>query len=454
MSNRNYRVAVVGAGPSGIYATEKLVALGDVSVDVFERLPAPFGLLRYGVAPDHLKIKASIALFQSALDHPEVRFFGNVEVGSDVSVDALRQTYDAVFFAFGASEGRALGVPGQDLVGSITATEFVNWYNGHPDSDPDRFVLDADSVVIVGMGNVAVDVARVLAKSADELRSTDLPDQVLRALEQSKVQDIHVVARRGPVHAKFSLPALMEMGELANADLIIKESDLVLDAASAQVVHDDRRVRQSYEVLQRLAAEKPKVRPRRIHLHFFRSPVSVEGAGNVTGLLVERMRIDQEGKNRATGFTESISAQLIIGSVGYRGRILEGLPFDETTGVVPNLAGRVLDDGVAMPGVYVTGWIRRGPQGVIGTNRADAAEVVAQFADDRDHLPQRGHEDPALPERLAAGLEKTIVDWAGWAAVDGAEIALGQAVGTTRMKIQSRAQMLDIAARTIQEGKK
>lgn len=451
MSGGCLRVAVVGAGPSGIYATEKLLGLRDVYVDVFERLPAPYGLLRYGVAPDHLKIKASIGLFQAALESQKVRFFGNVEVGIDLSVGELRQSYDAVFFAHGAATGRALGVPGEEIRGSCSATDLVNWYNGHPDSDPHRFVLDADSVAIIGMGNVAIDVARILGRSADELRSTDLPDHVLRALEQSKVQDIHVIARRGPVHAKFSLPALMELGELANADLIVKEGDLALDAGSAQIVNDDRRARQRYEVLQRLAATPPQVRPRRIHLHFYRSPVSVEGADAATGVLVERMQVDAEGTLRATGLTESIPAQLVVGSVGYRGSALEGLPFSEASGAVPNVAGRVVDGDAILPGVYVTGWIRRGAQGVIGTNRADAAEVVACFAHDMSSLERRGTR--ASVDQVVAGLEKPVVDWSGWAAVDAAEIALGEVTGANRRKIQSRVQMLEIVdAQRSQEG--
>lgn len=441
------RVAVIGSGPAGVYAAGALSEHEDVEVDVLDRLPCPFGLVRYGVAPDHPKIKSISATLAKVFEHPAVRFLGNVEVGTDVTLAELAEHYDALVFAVGAAIDRRLGIPGEDLPGSVSATEFVAWYSGHPDAPLDRFTLDARSVAVLGMGNVAADVARVLAKSVDELRVTDLPEHVLSVLAASAVRDVHVIARRGPVQSKITTKELRELGELANADVVVDPSDLELDAASEATLAADPAARRNLEVLRSWAARAPEGRPRRLHLHFHLRPVEILGSDVVTGLRLERTRVDADGRAAGTGEMTCLEAQMVLRSVGYRGLPLPGLPFDPDSGVVPNEDGRVLRDGVVVPGEYVTGWIRRGPTGVIGTNKHDAHETVASVLEDAASLRRAPVRDPEALPALLAERGVTVVTWEGWGAIEQAEAELGQASGRERAKLADRAELLRAATR-------
>lgn len=439
------RIAVIGSGPAGVYAAGALASSGDVAVDVLDRLPSPFGLVRYGVAPDHPKIQSISLALEKVLEHPAVRFLGNVEVGTHIDIGDLHRHYDGVIFAQGASVDRRLGIPGEDLPGSSSATEFVAWYCGHPDAPPDQFSLDASSVAVIGMGNVALDVARMLAKSSEELRSTDLPDHVLTALDASRVAEIHLIGRRGPAQAKFTTKELREMGELANADVLVDPAELELDDASSRLVADSAVLRRNLEVLTEWASRVPDGRPRRVHLHFLQRPDSVLGDDRVTGLVLETTRLDEHGNAHGTGVTTSLEAQLILRSVGYRGLPVVGMPFDSAAGVIPNVAGRVLRDDVVASGEYVAGWIKRGPTGVIGTNKHDANETVASLLADAPQLPPAPVRDPDAILALLRDRGADVVTWEGWRAIQVTEQRLGQAQGRARAKIADRATLLRAA---------
>ncbi len=443
------RVAVIGAGPSGAYAVQALCnatnRAGPVEVDVFDRLPTPYGLVRYGVAPDHVKMKSVIGSLRQMYRHAQVRFLGNVQVGQDLSIDDLRHYYDAVLLAVGAAVDRRLGIPGEDLPGSHSATDFVSWYSGHPDVAPERFTLDATSVVVIGVGNVALDVARVLAKSAGELESTDIPPRVLDALADSRITDIHILGRRGPAQAKFTSKELAELGVLANADVTVRPEDLVLNDADAAAVEDSPVLRRNLATLRSWAGRPLQGRPRRIHLRFFARPVELTGTDHVTGIRVERTAVDQAGNAVGTGQRDEIEAQLVLRSIGYRGRPIAGVPFDEESGVVPNDGGRVVDGRTPVPGLYVAGWIKRGPTGIIGTNKRDAAETVAAVLEDAPHLRRaaKRHRDAVLAALHRRGVH--VVPWEGWEAIDAAELALGAQFGRGRVKIHDRVELLSAA---------
>ncbi len=439
------RVAIIGSGPAGVYAADALAQHGGVSVDVLDRLPAPYGLVRYGVAPDHLKIKSIMLALQKVFELPAVRFLGNVEIGADLTLDDLRRHYDAVIFAHGAAVDQRMGVPGEDLPGSFSAREFVAWYSGHPDTELDRFTLHARAVAIVGVGNVAVDVARVLSKTAEELRSTDLPDHVLDVLARSEVTDVHMIGRRGPAQAKFTTKELRELGELANADVIVDSEELQLDAASEAAMAAQPAVRRNVEVLQEWSQRAPAGRARRLYLRFLLRPIGVLGVNQVDGLTVERGVLDGTGSPVPTGQQQCIDAQLLLRSVGYRGSPVPGLPFDERAGVVPNLSGRVLRDHAPAPGEYVAGWIKRGPTGVIGTNKGDAKETVAAVIADAPALLPAPVRDPAAVPALLAERGVDVVLWQGWRAIDAAERDLGRAQGRDRVKIADRSELLRAA---------
>ncbi len=446
------RVAVIGSGPSGLYAADELSKHGEVSVDVLDRLLCPYGLLRYGVAPDHLKMKSLEITLRKILERPEVRFLGGAELGKDVSATELQEHYDAVVYATGSAVDRRLNIPGEDLAGSFSATEFVAWYCGHPDSEVDKFTLDARQAVVVGVGNVAVDVARVLAKSADELRVTDMPDHVLEVLDSSTITDIHMVGRRGPAQAKFTTKELRELGELANADVIVDPEELVLDEAGEQAVETDKTVRRNLEALREWSQRTPQGRPRRLHVRFLHSPVAVLGNHRVEGVELERNELDGNGGVKPTGRQAVIDAGLLLRSVGYRGLPLPDIPFDERAGTIPHIEGRVLRDGAVAPGEYVVGWIKRGPTGVIGTNKGDAKETVSRLLEDLPELPRKQHHAPdsiiSLLEERGVG----VVTWAGWQAISAAEEALGAATGRTRVKIADRDALLAAAAEALPEG--
>ena len=438
------RVAVVGAGPAGIYATEALLALGDVHVDVYDALPTPFGLVRYGVAPDHLKIKSIERTLRGVLEQPSTRFVGNVRVGFDISVDEICAAYDAVIYAFGAAADRKLGIPGEDLPGSISATDFVAWYSGHPDSTIREMTLHGRSVAVVGVGNVAVDVTRMLAKTDGDLEQTDVPRQVLDTLRHSAVTDIHVLGRRSAAHAKFTTKELRELGEIANADVIVDPSGIVV---GQEWVEPTAAVRRNLEVLTEWSQREPQGRPRRIHFRFMVRPAAILGVDRVEGIVLEHTQFDAAGRLESAGRTETLEVQLVLRSAGYRGVPIPGLPFDASTGTIPNDAGRVLRGGRPARGEYVAGWVKRGPTGVIGTNRSDAVETVRSLAVDWEHTPPpiRLEEHDPVERLRAAGVP--VVLWDGWLAIEAAERALGARHGHERIKLADRDDLL-VAART------
>ncbi|WP_031163142.1 FAD-dependent oxidoreductase [Streptosporangium roseum] len=424
------RVAIVGSGPAGIYTAEALTkqAPGSVEVDVIERLPTPYGLVRYGVAPDHTSIKSIAEYLRRVLELPAVRFLGGVEFGKDVGVTDLLDCYDAVVYCTGAMVDRRMGIPGEDLPGSVAATDFVNWYCGHPDTPADRFVLDSPEVAVIGVGNVAVDVVRVLAKTAEELRATDVPEEVLTRLAGSQVKAIHMIGRRGPEHAKFTLKELRELGELANADVCVRPEEAVADVTEAS-----RQIRGNVEVLQSWAARGPVGRPRRLDVRFWMRPVEILGESRVEALRLERTRL-VEGRVVGTGEFETLPVGMVLRSVGYQSVPLPGVPFSDATMTVPNEAGRVRDRE------YVAGWLKRGPTGVIGTNKSDAAETVRTLLAD---LAGREPVRRADLDAVLASRGVSPITYRHWLAIEAAEAALARTLGRgERVKLLGLAAML------------
>ncbi|MFI6407382.1 FAD-dependent oxidoreductase [Streptomyces sp. NPDC050548] len=424
------RIAVVGSGPSGVYTAQSLVQREPgVLVDVLDRLPCPYGLVRYGVAPDHEKIKSLQNNLRTVLEHERVRFLGEVQVGpGGLSAARLRELYDAVVYCVGAATDRHLGIPGEELPGSWSATEFVSWYSAHPDSTADGFVLGARSAVVIGVGNVAVDVTRLLARGTAELSRTDIPQAALTALAASGVTDIHMVGRRGPSQARFTTKELRELGGLPDTEVTVEPAELALDPDCLDPSALPAAQRRNVETLRAWAALPPSGAARRIHLRFFLRPVELlAGAGRVGAARFERTAPDGHGAVRGTGQLEDIEAQLVLRSVGYRGVPLDGLPFDAEFGIVPHRAGRVLREGVPVPREYVAGWIKRGPTGVIGTNRPDAKETVTSLLEDAATLVRHEASEDPLTVLRAEGIEP--VEWAGWEAIERAEAELGASLG-------------------------
>lgn len=443
---RPLRVAVIGSGPSGIYTAEALIKQTSIpaQVDVFDRLPTPYGLVRYGVAPDHQTIKSVTKVMQKVLQDPRVRFFGNVCFGQDLTHADLRRLYDAVVYTVGASADRNLGIPGEDLPGSLSATEFVAWYNGHPDHATRSLALDIQGVAVVGMGNVAVDVTRILSKSAEELGRTDIADHALKVLAQSQVKDVYMLGRRGPAQAKFTTKELRELGELSEADIVVRAEELELDARSAASIANDPPMLKNLEVLREFAARPLGGKPRRIHLRFLVSPVEILGQDRVQGIRLERNRLDENLNAVGTGVFERLEVGMVLRSVGYRGVALPDVPFDSRRGVIPNLGGRVTREGNIVQGEYTAGWIKRGPSGVVGTNKADAAETVKLLLEDAPSLPLA--EDPA-PQALLQLLETRgveFISFEGWTILDHHEASLGQAGGRPRVKVTNVQEMLQL----------
>ncbi len=446
---RTARVAVIGSGPAGIYTAQALTdptAGIAVQVDIYDRLPVPYGLVRYGVAPDHPKIKSIIGQLLKVMQRPAVRFLGNIRLGQDVTLAELRSYYDAVVVACGASADRRLSVPGEDLPGSISATEFVSWYSGHPDAAADGIALTATSVAVIGAGNVALDVARMLLTSADRLRDTDVPEHVLDELAGSPVEDVYIVARRGAAQAKFSSKELHEIAELPDVDVRVRPLDLQIDESARRELDGDPVRRHAVDVLRSIADLEPQGRSKRLHFRFMVRPSALVGTDRVEGLDVEHTAIDGAGRLTGTGQIERLPVQLVVRSVGYRGLPMAGLPFDAAAGVIPHLHGAVLADGRPVPGVYVAGWIKHGPSGVIGTNRKDAADTVTTLLGDLPRLPPAAHRDSdaLLAVLRARGVE--VVDWAGWEQIDAAEIVKGHRAGRSRVKIHDWSDLLAIGA--------
>jgi ferredoxin--NADP+ reductase len=433
------RVAVVGSGPSGVYAAQALtqqLRVPDVRVHILDRLPCPYGLVRYGVAPDHEKIKSLQNNLRSVLEDERIEFVGNIEVGAHgIGPRELLELYHAVVYCVGAAKDRRLGIPGEDLPGSHSATEFVAWYSAHPDAVAGDFALGARSAVVIGVGNVAVDVARILARGADELRPTDVPEGALGALEASRVREVHMVGRRGPAQAKFTTKELRELGALPSADVRVEQADLDLEPAYTTADTTlSAAGRRNLEVVRDWSTRAPQGRPRTIRVRFFLRPVELlEQGGRVSGVRFERTAPDGEGGVRGTGAYEDIDAQLVLRAVGYRGVPMPGLPFDAGRGTVPNAKGRVLRDGEPSPGEYVAGWIKRGPTGVIGTNRPCAKETVSALLDDAPELTLRTVADDPLARLREAGHRP--VQWPGWLAIEQAEAELGRTLGRGSVKI-------------------
>ncbi len=419
---------------------------------MIEALPTPFGLVRYGVAPDHPKIKTIIARYEKTAEHPSFAFLGNTEVGRDLTVEEMRRFYDAIVFANGAQTDRHLNIPGEDLPGSYTATEFVAWYNGHPAYQDREFDLSCECVIVVGQGNVAVDVARILAKTVDELSSTDITAHALEVLAESKIREVRMVGRRGPVQAAFTPVELKELGELADCDVFVNPQDLILnDASRAELeVLKWRDAKKNLDYLTGFAAKSPRGCSRRLAIDFYRSPKELRGTGAVEEVLMERNALSGEaGAQRAvgTGQTETVACGAVFRSVGYRGVAIAGVPFDEKAGIMPNIEGRVMKDGVQVPGLYATGWIKRGPSGVIGTNKADAAETVKHLLADTAALPPcvQPSRDAVLAFLEARGVR--VVSYSQWRAIDAAEVARGAAVGKPREKFVDVDEMLSVVSR-------
>jgi ferredoxin--NADP+ reductase len=442
MTDAPVRVAVVGSGPAGFYAAGALLdADVPVEVDMIERLPTPWGLVRLGVAPDHPKLKSVSRAFERIADKPGFRFLGHVEVGRDLHHEDLARLYDAVVYAVGAQTDRRLEIPGEDLPGSWSAFEFVAWYNGHPDFQDLPFDLDVERAVVIGNGNVALDVARMLALTAEELAPTDTTDQASEAIRSARIAEIVILGRRGPAQAAFTPPELAEFGELAGADVVVDAAELELDAASAAHVESDTRAQRNMEILAGFASREPSGKPKTVRFRFAVSPVAIHGDGRVEAIEIVHNRLEErDGRVVAvtTDERETIPCGLVFRSVGYRGVALPALPFDEARGTMPNDCGRVLDDaGQPLGGVYCAGWIKRGPTGIIGTNKKDAMETVQLLLEDA-RAGRLAHDETATAEAVDAFLDERGVRrvvYAGWLAIDTLERARGEPLGRPRVKV-------------------
>jgi ferredoxin--NADP+ reductase len=446
------RVAVVGSGPAAFYAAAPLLASEDppVEVDMIERLPTPWGLVRLGVAPDHPQLKTVSKAFEKIAARPGFRFLGNVEVGRDVTHEELASLYDAVVYAVGSQSDRRLGISGEDLPGSWAATELVAWYNGHPDFQHLEFDLSHERVVVIGNGNVALDVARMLALTAEELAPTDTTDGAIAAIVSSGIREIVVLGRRGPVQAAWTSTELGELGELAGADVAVDPVELDLDPASAaELEAASNVVQRNVELLRDFAARGPQGKPKLVRLRFRTSPVAILGDERVEAIEVVRNRLESDGRGSvravATDEREVIPCGIVFRSVGYRGVGLPGVPHDESSGTIPNDCGRVLDGaGAAIPGVYCAGWIKRGPTGVIGTNKKDATETVELLLEDARAGRLRPRSGESV-DQLLAGRSVQVVTYAGWEAIDAVEKAKGEPLGRPRVKLATWDELLSAA---------
>jgi ferredoxin--NADP+ reductase len=451
------RIAVIGAGPAGFYACEDLLKQENFEVDLYDALPTPFGLVRAGVAPDHPKIKSVTRRYEKTAANPAFRFFGCVELGQDITRDELFERYHAVVYAVGTPWDNRLGIEGEDRPGSHAATEFVAWYNGHPDYCDQEFDLSASRAVVIGNGNVAIDVARMLVLDPDELATTDTANHALEALGQAQVEHVIMLGRRGPAQAAFTNPELLELGELQRADVIVDPDEVELDPHSRAWLeeHGSATAKKNVEILTGYSTREPGGKSHRIELRFLRSPLEIIGNGPddpVKALRVVRNRIelDDRGNPRAvaTGEEEVIECGLVMRSIGYRGRPLPGVPFDERRGLIRNDGGRVTDEeGRPIPGEYAVGWIKRGPSGVIGTNKKDASDTIVKLIEDAE---QGKLNEPAVsdPEAIEPWLRERVADlvtWDGWQAIDRHEQSLGEPHGRPRVKLVRVPEMIAVA---------
>ncbi|MCG8347514.1 MAG: FAD-dependent oxidoreductase [Chloroflexales bacterium] len=457
---RPLRVAIIGAGPAGFYAAEALLKQKGLvcQIDFFNRFPTPFGLVREGVAPDHQSIKAVTRIYDRIAGNPSVRYFGNVTFGSDIMHEDIKQFYDQIVYAVGAQTDRKMGIPGEDLEGSYPATAFVGWYNGHPDYRDLDFDLSHERAVVVGNGNVAMDVTRILAISPDVLAKTDIADYALEKLSQSKVREVVVLGRRGPVQAAFTNPEIKEFGELEGVDIVIDPADLEFDEHSAAVMAEDKAAARNVTILREYAARSEHTAPRRIRMRFLSSPAELIGEnGRVSAVKIVRNRLvlDSNGglRARSTDISETFEAGLVLRSVGYRGVPLKGVPFDENSYTISNVAGRVVhaNSGDPIQGEYVVGWAKRGPSGIIGTNKPDAASTVAAMVEDLPSLPGIPDEnrDQGAIEALLCQRKLDYVTYEDWKVLDKYELARGTEQGRPRVKVTTVPEMLHL----IKQGK-
>ncbi|ASE56829.1 MULTISPECIES: FAD-dependent oxidoreductase [Corynebacterium] len=447
--NRPLRVAVIGSGPAGVYASDALMKSStDVEVDLFEKMPAPFGLIRYGVAPDHPRIKGIIMALHRVMEKPELRLFSNVEFGKDITLDELKEHYDAVIFATGAVGDRALPTPGADLPEHFGAGEFVGFYDGNPLFER-TWDLSAESVAVVGVGNVALDVSRILAKTGEELHVTEIPDNVYEVLKTNKAKEVHVFGRRGPAQAKFTPLELKELDYSPNVEVVVDPRDIDYDSASEIMRRNSKITDQVCTILENYAIREPKNAPHKLYIHFFESPVEIlseegtDGQQHVTGLRTQRMEYDGAGGLRPTGETTDWKVGAVYSAVGYRSDALPGIPFDNVKNVISNVGGRVIESdntedeaAEAITGLYTTGWVRRGPVGLIGNTKGDANEAVANLLAD---AAEGKKFNPSKPELSAVNelLESKgidYLDWEGWHKLDAAERTAGEAEGRERKK--------------------
>ncbi|MGH2823353.1 MAG: FAD-dependent oxidoreductase [Thermoleophilaceae bacterium] len=458
-SENPLRVAIVGSGPAGFYAAGHLLKSKShpdlqVQVDVYDRLPTPWGLVRGGVAPDHPNIKAVSRVYEKTAAHPEFRFYGNVHYGDDIGHDDLLARYHAVIYALGAQTDRRMGIPGEDLPGSWAATEFVAWYNGHPDYRDLEFDLSGERAVVIGNGNVAADVARMLALNRDELAVTDVADHALEVLADSNIREIVVLGRRGPAQVAFTNPELLELGEMIDADVFVEARDVELDELSRTWLESDAASgtsRKNVDILTGYAGRKPEGKRRRIVLRFLASPLEILGTDGVEGIRICRNTLrDEDGSLRAcsTETIEELDCDIVFRSIGYRGVQPAGLPFDERKGIVPHEHGRILgDDGAPLRGEYAVGWIKRGPTGIIGTNKRDAQETVDALLEDLDAGRLNEPADPSRDalEELLDERKPDHVTYTGWEAIDRAEKAAGEPQGRPRVKLTTTEELLEAA---------
>lgn len=443
------RLAIVGAGPAGIYAADLLIKSElrdfDVSIDLFDLLPAPYGLVRYGVAPDHPRIKGIIRALYEVLNRGDIRFFGNVKFGTDITLDELQRHYNAVIFSTGAIRDAQLNIPGVNLDGSYGAADFVNWYDAHPDVAR-TWPLNAKEIAVIGNGNVALDVARVLVKPADLMLSTDIPGHVYEGLKNSPVTDVHVFGRRGPAQVKFTPLELREAVHIEGVDTIVHEEDFVYDEGSNAQIESNNQTRVMVKTLEDLRGRETTSAGRRLHLHFFSQPTEIMGAdGKVTGFRVERTELDGTGNVRGTGEFRDFPVQAVYRAVGYFGSPLPGLPFDDKAGVITNAGGRVLDEtGQAIPGIYATGWIKRGPVGLIGHTKSDALETIGNLIADKTSwwTPDQPSEESIV--ELLDAKQVPFVTWADWLRIDHEETLRGAEQGRERVKLFDRQEIARI----------
>ena len=442
------RLAIVGAGPAGIYAADILLKAErrfEVSIDLFEQLPAPYGLVRYGVAPDHPRIKGIINALRDVLDTGRIRLFGNVRYGRDITLDDLKKHYNAVIFSTGAVRDAALDIPGIDLPGSYGAADFVSWYDGHPDF-PREWPLEHRAVAVIGNGNVALDVARTLAKHAEDLLVTEIPGNVYEGLAKSDVTDVHVFGRRGPAQVKFTPLELRELGEMRDVDMIVHDEDFELDPAAVAAIETNKQIFVLNKVLNSWRTRELTGASRRLHLHFWAKPLEVLGAEAVSGFRYERTRPDGVGGVIGTGEIREIPVQGVYRAVGYFGSPLDELPFDDHRGVIPNREGQVIDDNDELVhGVYATGWIKRGPVGLIGHTKSDAMETIKHVINDQANWWSPAEPDEESIVEMLRSRDIRFTDLSGWHRLDQHEIALGEAEGRARIKVVPREDMVTVS---------